>query len=123
MLRVLLITIVVISVPLCAFADSLSVTNLAFGTGIENRAITGVDTVFTVDQGRLYCWTVVETAGAGDTIYHLWSHNGRAVQKISLAVRGMLRRGVTPDGVREELGGEHESGLALAGPRGDASPA
>lgn len=43
--------------------------------------------------------------------------------KISIAVRGMLRRGVTPDGVREELGGEHESGLALSGPRSDASPA
>jgi diadenylate cyclase len=43
--------------------------------------------------------------------------------KISIAVRGMLRRGLTPDDVREALAGGEEPGLALAGSRGDASPA
>ncbi|NIM50174.1 MAG: TIGR00159 family protein [Gemmatimonadales bacterium] len=43
--------------------------------------------------------------------------------KISVALRGMLRRGVTPDQVREALVGGEEAGLALAGARSDASPA
>jgi diadenylate cyclase len=43
--------------------------------------------------------------------------------KISVAVRGMLRRGLAPDDVREALAGGEEPGLALAGSHGDASPA
>jgi diadenylate cyclase len=43
--------------------------------------------------------------------------------KVSVAERGMLRRGVTPDQVREALAGPGEKGLALGGSRSDASPA
>lgn len=42
--------------------------------------------------------------------------------RISLAARGMLKRGVTADQVREALAGTSETGLALAGSTGDASP-
>ncbi len=43
--------------------------------------------------------------------------------RISLAARGMLRRGVTPDQVREALAGGEAAGLALAGSASEASPA
>lgn len=43
--------------------------------------------------------------------------------KISLAVRGVLRRGVTPDQVREVLAGRDRVGLALAASGSDASRA
>jgi diadenylate cyclase len=43
--------------------------------------------------------------------------------KISLAERGMLRRDLTPDQVREAIAGPGEKGLALSGSRSDASPA
>jgi diadenylate cyclase len=43
--------------------------------------------------------------------------------KISIAVRGTLSRGTTLGQVRESLAGSDESGLALAGPSSDASPA
>jgi diadenylate cyclase len=43
--------------------------------------------------------------------------------KISVAVRGMIRRGLTPDQVREALAKTAGSGLALSAARSDASPA
>ena len=43
--------------------------------------------------------------------------------KISIAERGMLKRGLTGDQVREALAGPGEKGLALKGSRSDASPA
>jgi len=88
MKRTLILLTVVALCPAAASADSLSITDLAFGTGIENRAVTGVDTVFTLDQGRVYCWTVVTGAGAGDTVLHTWYLGDRQVQQIALAVRG-----------------------------------
>ena len=43
--------------------------------------------------------------------------------KISIAERGLLRRGVTPDQVREALAGHDRPALALADAPGEASPA
>jgi diadenylate cyclase len=43
--------------------------------------------------------------------------------KISMALRGMLRRGITPDQVRTALAGSQEETLALTSARSDASPA
>jgi diadenylate cyclase len=43
--------------------------------------------------------------------------------RISLAVRGRLHRGLTPDQVRAHLSGTGEEGLAPSGAHGEASPA
>jgi diadenylate cyclase len=43
--------------------------------------------------------------------------------RISIAVRGKLDLGVTPDQVREFLAGATDEGLALTGAGSDASPA
>jgi hypothetical protein len=75
-----------------AQADSLTITDIAFGTGIENHAITGVDTVFNVDVGRVYCWTVTTGAGAGDSVFHTWILGERAVQRVPLRVEGARYR-------------------------------
>lgn len=75
-----------------AHADSLSVTNIAFGTGIENHALTGVDTSFSIAIGKLYCWTLVADAGAGDTVFHTWIIKGYAAQRVPLLVNGYRYR-------------------------------
>lgn len=82
----------VLALATVAQADSLSVTNIAFGTGIENHALTGVDTTFSKSIGRLYCWTLVADAGAGDTIYHTWSIRGYISQRVPLPVKGYRYR-------------------------------
>lgn len=43
--------------------------------------------------------------------------------RISVAVRGRLHRGLTPDQVRAHLSGTDQEGLALGGAHGEASPA
>jgi diadenylate cyclase len=43
--------------------------------------------------------------------------------RISVAVRGRLHSGLTPDQVRAHLSGTDQEGLALSGARGEASPA
>jgi len=91
MKKLILIALVVALAP-AAYADSLSIGNIAFGTGIENHAITGVDTTFPSSCGRLYCWTLALDAVGTDTIYHVWTHEGVFVQKVPLVVRGYRYR-------------------------------
>ena len=71
-----------------AHADSLSVTNTAFGTGIEDHTITGVDTTFSRSVGRLYFWALIADAGAGDTVYHCWIIRNWVAQRIAIPVQG-----------------------------------
>jgi hypothetical protein len=88
-----------------AQADSLTVTDMAFGTGIENHAITGVDTSFSADVGRVYCWTVTTGAGDGDTIFHTWILRDYAVQRVPLRVEGARYRTYTFKTMSEAMTG------------------
>ena len=88
MKRISLVLCMVLAWSAAASADSLKVTEIAFGTGIENHAVTGVDTSFSMDAGRLYCWCVVRNAGEGDTLFHVWTLNGTEVQRVALPVKG-----------------------------------
>jgi hypothetical protein len=78
--------------PARAQADAARVVKMAFGTGIENHTITGVDTSFSADCGRLYFWTVTAGPMEADTIFHTWSLNGREIQKLPILVRGHFYR-------------------------------
>ena len=104
MKRALLFTLITLAAT-SAHADSLSVSDMAFGTGIESRHITGVDTAFSVDAGRIYCWTVITNAAAGDTIYHTWTLGDRAVQRIPLWVEGRRYRTHTYKSLSKAMAG------------------
>jgi hypothetical protein len=71
-----------------AHADSLSVANTAFGTGIENHEVVGVDTSFSKSIGRLYFWALIADAKPGDTVYHSWSIRGWTSQRLAIPVQG-----------------------------------
>ena len=71
-----------------AYADSLSVINSAFGTGIENHTVIGVDTSFSQSVGKLYFWALIGDAKPGDTVYHVWSIRGWTSQRIRIPVQG-----------------------------------
>lgn len=75
-----------------AHADSLSVSNTAFGTGIENHMVTGVDSAFSQSIGRLYFWALIANAAPGDTVFHSWSIRGWVSQRIAVPVQGHLFR-------------------------------
>jgi len=95
--------LVVASAP--AHADSLHVVKMAFGTGIENHTITGVDTSFAADCGRLYFWTVTAGPMRTDTIFHTWYRNGHEIQKTAIEVQGSFYRSHTYKTVNARLAG------------------
>ena len=92
MFRLILTVCLLAFWPTLLLADSLTVSDIAFGTGIQDKAVTGVDTVFDVTQDRIYCWNVVRHAAANDTIYHTWFLNDKEIQKVPLPVQGFRYR-------------------------------
>ena len=78
---------------------------MAFGTGIESHTITGVDTSFSADCGRLYFWTVTAGPMQIDTIFHTWYRNGREIQKTAIEVQGSFYRSHTYKTVNTRLAG------------------
>ena len=103
-----------------ARAGSLEVTNTAFGTGIENHTVIGVDTSFSQSVGRLYFWALIANANPGDTIYHVWTLRGWTSQRIGIAVQGHLFRTHTMKTLGDKMAGrwavqvEDKAGRVLA---------
>lgn len=68
-------------------AAEVTVGHIVFGTGIENREATGVDSSFAGDVGRVYCWTLITGASGETEVSHIWYHNDKEVAKVALPVR------------------------------------
>lgn len=60
---------------------------IAFGTGVEERALVGEATDFPADVGKVYCWTKVTGADSSMAINHLWFHDGQKMASVSLSVQ------------------------------------
>lgn len=103
--------------PALAWADSTRVLKMAFGTGVENHTITGVDTSFSVDCGKLYFWTVTAGPMEADTIFHTWYRNGWEVQKTAIEVRGTFYRSHTYKTLSDKLSGSWKVTVSDAGGR------
>jgi hypothetical protein len=106
MFRLILVACLLALWPTLILADSLAVSDIAFGTGIQDKAVTGVDTVFDVTQERIYCWNVVRHAAANDTIYHTWYLDGKEIQKVPLPVEGFRYRTHSYKSLWGKLSGE-----------------
>ena len=66
---------------------SLEVKEILLGTGLENKEVTGVDTTFSADIGKIYCWTKVTGATTETQIAHRWYFNEKEVAKIDITVK------------------------------------
>lgn len=68
-------------------AQSLEVSDIQFGTDVENREIVGTDSTFTSDVGTVFCYTHV--TGAQDTteIAHVWYYQDQEKARVPLEVR------------------------------------
>ena len=53
-------------------ASSLAVEEMQFGTAVENRQLTGADSVFSADVGEVYCFTKITGAETPVTVSHVW---------------------------------------------------
>jgi hypothetical protein len=64
----------------------LAVTRYAFARSVEAREPMGVAEGFPADVGRLFFFTQVSGATAGEGIRHVWIYDGREVATVDLPV-------------------------------------
>jgi hypothetical protein len=66
---------------------SLSLNRIVMATDIKIRTPVGIDSVFTNDVGKLYCFTGVQNLiGDDQRITHFWKHQNRYVAKIDIMI-------------------------------------
>lgn len=66
---------------------SVNVDQILFGTGIENREAVGVDTVFSADSGKVYCWVLATGAESETQISFVWYQGEEQVAEVNVPVR------------------------------------
>jgi len=67
--------------------SSLEVKEILLGTGLENKEVTGVDTTFSADVGKIYCWTKITGATSETQITHHWYFEDKEAAKIDITVK------------------------------------
>jgi hypothetical protein len=79
--------LIALSTPLSAQEDSLSVEQMIFCTGIEDRMPVGESTQFFESVDRIYCFTRID--GATDTVqvFHAWYFEGEEKARVPLSVK------------------------------------
>ena len=68
-------------------ASGLGVPEFGIGTGVRNRQLVGRSDRFTAGTAAWF-WTRVDGGQRGDTIEHVWLHEGVEAARISLGVGG-----------------------------------
>ena len=73
--------------PTISHTSTLSIPDHGVGTGVKNRQLVGEGDHF--DEGtQVWFWTRVEGGQAGDSIDHVWLHNGVEAFRIPLKIGG-----------------------------------
>lgn len=65
----------------------LRILDAGFGSGVENRRLTGRRQVF-APGSRVYFWMEVDGARPGQVLRHIWIYQGRELQEIALTLKG-----------------------------------
>jgi cytoskeletal protein RodZ len=78
----------------------LSIASSGVGTAVVDRELVGQSNTFPVGAGVVF-WTLVTGGHAGDTVRHVWIHEGRVVASVALRVgsphwRTYSRRSLDP---------------------------
>jgi len=83
----------------------LTVDEMVFCSGIENREPVGADTVFADTVGQVYCYTRINGAENPTTISHVWFLNGEEKTSVELSVQGKTWRTWSSKTIPEEWDG------------------
>ena len=98
---------------------NLKVEQLLFGTGIENREVTGVDTIFSSGVGKVYCWSLITGAEGETKISFVWYYQDKEKATVKVPVRSIRWRTWTSKTIIPEWTGnwrveiQDESGTVL----------
>lgn len=68
-------------------AGRLRITEFGVGTGIRNRQLVGEGDLF-VEGARVWFWTRVVGGKPGETIQHVWKHEGHGSSRVPLTLGG-----------------------------------
>ncbi len=67
-------------------STEIKLEKIACGSGVADRELTGQDTVFSVESGTIYCWTLFTGGAPGNSVTHVWSLDGKEMARVSLPV-------------------------------------
>jgi hypothetical protein len=66
---------------------ALSVDQMDFCTAVEEREPVGVDTVFSADVERIFCFTKISGVEEATTVSHVWYHGDKEMARLELSVK------------------------------------
>ncbi len=81
----LLVILLLLACPLSAAA--MTVTDVVITTKISDRAPVNRVEIYPAQQGKLYCFTLIEGATAETSIDHVWLYLGKEMARVTLPVR------------------------------------
>jgi hypothetical protein len=67
-----------------AMAAELSVSDMTFCAGVENREPVSSDSTFSADIGKIYCWSNIKNDGGEASVEHVWYYNGAEMGRVEL---------------------------------------
>lgn len=67
--------------------DQLRVVEINTCTGVENREPVGVDSTFSQEVERVYCYTIFEGAQSLTEVTHVWYHGDEQRAEVGLTVQ------------------------------------
>jgi hypothetical protein len=94
--------------PAKTAATSTMTAEVEICTQVADRACTGSATTFAANVGQLYCWSQVSGGSGEMTIKHIWSHAGKVVLEVPLAIKGNRWRTWSSKNIAASQTGEWE---------------
>ncbi len=94
-IKLYFIVLAVLLVSVVSFAQQapeISVEDIQICTSIENRTPVGVNTSFSGDVEKLYCFTKLVSNQDEASIFHVWLYNNRVMARIPLPVKAKIWR-------------------------------
>jgi len=73
-------------------APEISVIDLEVCTSVEERVPVGVDTSFSGDVEKLYCFTKITSNQDEGSIFHVWLYNDRVMARVELSTKAKVWR-------------------------------
>jgi hypothetical protein len=72
--------------------SGMVVEEIQICASVEDRTPQGVDSAFSADIERVYCFTALNNSGEGDKVTHVWYYNEKEMARVELAVKASAWR-------------------------------
>ncbi|MDP6340048.1 MAG: DUF2914 domain-containing protein [Candidatus Marinimicrobia bacterium] len=66
--------------------NPIKVVSSQIGRDLFNRQLVSPDSIFNLDDKRIYCWTKIQNQNYTKTIFHKWYHKGKLHARIKMDI-------------------------------------